>query len=85
MRVPLAAVHVYGRVASLVTRVGVVEQQSVRAQLFREFAVGGAMVVQVALYLVRIESRFFRTLEIAVLLLSERQAYNDTIVMKRFR
>lgn len=45
LHVPLAAVHVYGRIASLVTGVRVVEQQPVRAQLFREFTVGGTMIV----------------------------------------
>lgn len=70
---PLTAVHIYRRIASLMTRAGVVKQQSIGAEFFRKFAVHRTVVVEITLYLVGVESWFLGTLEFTVvLLLSER-------------
>lgn len=81
LRRSLSAVHVYGRVALLVARVRVVEQQTVGAQFFRELAARGAVVIQVALYSIGIETGLLRTLEL-VDLLPERRACANSVTIK---
>lgn len=72
----MTAIHVDGCVAFLAAWFRVIKKQPVGTQLFLDLAVLGAMVVQIALDRVRVESRFLGTLEFVVLLLAERQACN---------